>query len=314
MRLSLAALAATAACANAFRDTSPFVMFSNAAVPSKPLIYAQLQSSHSVLETAKAVLGECQSDVYLVLAQPSILSSEVRENAPHLNHAVRSAGLEKSFSVSEVVGATVADGGEMVDLLVSRCGAERIPLGEWKGLEKGEGKKVVLNGVLPAIAGAERRRAVGDNGMSSPESATYMIQLVPQRLWLINLNDVDAKLFSLLRKLEGTQYTVIYHTTPADVVAEQGTEQIVYEASFEDVVHMDLKRDLSAREKNATVGDVRPLFEKYQFFSPGLFMGLLVSLLLLSILWVGISAISSLEVSYGAFDKEMGPAAQKKQQ
>ncbi|KAJ5035328.1 uncharacterized protein L3040_007803 [Drepanopeziza brunnea f. sp. 'multigermtubi'] len=287
MRLSLAALAATAACANAFRDTSPFVMFSNAAVPSKPLIYAQLQSSHSVLETAKAVLGECQSDVYLVLAQPSILSSEVRENAPHLNHAVRSAGLEKSFSVSEVVGATVADGGEMVDLLVSRCGAERIPLGEWKGLEKGEGKKVVLNGVLPAIAGAERRRAVGDN---------------------------DAKLFSLLRKLEGTQYTVIYHTTPADVVAEQGTEQIVYEASFEDVVHMDLKRDLSAREKNATVGDVRPLFEKYQFFSPGLFMGLLVSLLLLSILWVGISAISSLEVSYGAFDKEMGPAAQKKQQ
>ncbi len=41
-------------------------------------------------------------------------------------------------------------------------------------------------------------------------------------------------------------------------------------------------------------------------------MGLMVSLLLLSILWVGISAISSLEVSYGAFDKEMGPAAQKK--
>lgn len=42
-------------------------------------------------------------------------------------------------------------------------------------------------------------------------------------------------------------------------------------------------------------------------------MGLLVSLLLVSILWVGISAIASLEVSYGAFDKEMGPAAQKKQ-
>lgn len=43
-------------------------------------------------------------------------------------------------------------------------------------------------------------------------------------------------------------------------------------------------------------------------------MGLSVSLLLLAILSVGISAVSSLEVSYGAFDKEMGPAAQKKQQ
>lgn len=53
---------------------------------------------------------------------------------------------------------------------------------------------------------------------------------------------------------------------------------------------------------------------KAHYILIGLFMGLLVSLLLLSILWVGISAISSLEVSYGAFDKEMGPAAQKKSQ
>lgn len=43
-------------------------------------------------------------------------------------------------------------------------------------------------------------------------------------------------------------------------------------------------------------------------------MGLLVGLLLLSILSVGMSALGSLQVSYGAFDKEMGPAAQKKQQ
>ncbi len=46
----------------------------------------------------------------------------------------------------------------------------------------------------------------------------------------------------------------------------------------------------------------------------GLFMGIIVTIILLSILYVGISAVSSLEVSYGAFDKEMGPAAHKKQQ
>lgn len=43
-------------------------------------------------------------------------------------------------------------------------------------------------------------------------------------------------------------------------------------------------------------------------------MGFLVSLVLFSILYVAISAVSSLQVSYAAFDKEMGPAAQKKQQ
>lgn len=41
-------------------------------------------------------------------------------------------------------------------------------------------------------------------------------------------------------------------------------------------------------------------------------MGLLVSILLLSILFVAIRGISSLEVSYAAFDKEMGPAGRKK--
>lgn len=45
----------------------------------------------------------------------------------------------------------------------------------------------------------------------------------------------------------------------------------------------------------------------------GIFMGLITAIVLLSILYVGLQGLSSLEVSYGAFDKEMGPAAQKKQ-
>lgn len=42
-------------------------------------------------------------------------------------------------------------------------------------------------------------------------------------------------------------------------------------------------------------------------------MAFIVLLVVLSILGVGLKALSSLEVSYGAFDKDMGPAAQKKQ-
>lgn len=87
---------------------------------------------------------------------------------------------------------------------------------------------------------------------------------------------------------------------------------------------MDLKRDFSSsgRQKrdSSSSGEGKlvlpdgPLFERYSFLSPGLFMGILVSLILLSILYVGISAIAGLEVSYAAFDKEMGPQAQKKAQ
>ena len=41
-------------------------------------------------------------------------------------------------------------------------------------------------------------------------------------------------------------------------------------------------------------------------------MGLITTLLVLSIVGVGIKALSSLEVSYHAFEKDMGPAAHKK--
>ncbi len=43
-------------------------------------------------------------------------------------------------------------------------------------------------------------------------------------------------------------------------------------------------------------------------------MGVVVLSILLSILYVGVNGVASLQVSYAAFDKEMGPAAQKKPQ
>lgn len=80
---------------------------------------------------------------------------------------------------------------------------------------------------------------------------------------------------------------------------------------------MELKRrtgDVAGRRAAGGAGDISnaPLFVKYQFFTPGIFMGLVGVVIMLAILYVGLSAVSSLQVSYGAFDKEMGPAAQKK--
>ena len=84
------------------------------------------------------------------------------------------------------------------------------------------------------------------------------------------------------------------------------------DASFPESVQMELKRDLSSHAKraNSTEGG---LFEKYQYFTPGLFMGFAAIIPLFLILLVGIRALTSLEVSYFAFIKEMGPNAQKKQ-
>ena len=42
-------------------------------------------------------------------------------------------------------------------------------------------------------------------------------------------------------------------------------------------------------------------------------MGLVVVFIILSILYVAINGLASLQISHAAFDKEMGPAAHKKQ-
>ena len=45
---------------------------------------------------------------------------------------------------------------------------------------------------------------------------------------------------------------------------------------------------------------------------PGIFVSLVVAFVLIAILSVGLKALASLQVPYGAFEKDMGPAAQKK--
>jgi len=82
---------------------------------------------------------------------------------------------------------------------------------------------------------------------------------------------IDARLGKLLGYLpEGVEYTVIYTSTPVNGTVGRGEENVVYESQFVDAVHADLKRDLEARvppKTNET--DMRPLFEKYQFLTPG---------------------------------------------
>ncbi|KAJ9631006.1 hypothetical protein H2203_001534 [Taxawa tesnikishii (nom. ined.)] len=132
----------------------------------------------------------------------------------------------------------------------------------------------------------------------------------------------DSYLNALVASLPNEEYTVIYTTTtPAE---DQRVSEIIHQAQYYEMdepypsgMHTDLKRDLRAypRASNSSNLDSKlPLFEKYQFLSSGIFMGLTVTVLLLLILYIAVSAISGLEVSYMAFSKEMGPAAQKKQQ
>ena len=187
-------------------------------------------------------------------------------------------------------------------------------------------KPLVIKVDFPALPnGNDRSTSFRINGKS------YLLFISNMMLSM----GLDLFLYNLLNILPSPNYTVIYTTTPFSgeeqhLVSEPSTYQM--DNTMSPLLHIDLKRDLEVHERAASAnGTSLPLFEKYQYFTPGkqwdslmksgnvlthtgIFMGLLVAFILLMIIYVAISGVSSLQVSYAAFDKENGPAAQRKQQ
>ncbi|KAK8004461.1 RTC4-like domain-containing protein [Apiospora arundinis] len=277
MRFSSAAAVAAMCCAEAqaFSNTSPFLLFSTSKLAdSVTQDQAQIQSSASVTKLATDILSTCPTDRYLIVTQPNLHASHLRSStaAPRLQHTLKSSQVASSVSVAEVAGAL--DVKSLSKLIKDSC-KNKVSVDE-----------VTLE-TIPAASSASEE--------------------------VLKENDDDLAVVLAQYEAAGS-FTVVYAGVP-QAAEEKEEHSSSYEAQFVDAAQVELKRDLSNgvyRRANET--DKRPLFEKYQFFTPGIFMGLIAVVVLMSILGAGISALSSLEVSYAAFDKDMGPTAQKKQQ
>ncbi|KAM5467338.1 hypothetical protein MferCBS49748_004051 [Microsporum ferrugineum] len=256
----LLALGAIASSVDAFRDTSPFFLFSTNSFETQS---SQLQSASSLLSTVSSDLSSCPSDFYILVSQPGVhvLDFSNRRSAPRLRERVlkQDGIIKSSFAVSEVVGEFDAD--SLQKQLENKCKAET----------------VVVN---------------GDDGF----------------------------LATLIDLLPSSNYTVLYTTTPrgTEPIAEvdighfeMGANPLQDPLTFKREFQSHPSRDDKPKKRNKS-----SLFSEYQFLSPGLFMGLITTAILGTILYVGLSALTSLQVSYASFDKENGPAgaAGKKQQ
>jgi len=257
----------------------------------------ELQTASSVLQATKDFLRTCPSDLYIIIQQPALAASDLsaRGAVPHLRAAIADTRVKGFYSVTDVVAENLDVVQELESFIASSCGQNVVSRMDVSLSNVIDGAKNIIVANLESLS--------TDPAVRAGELA--------DRDAMINTNFFE-------HLSSGSEYTVIYTTTPVGAVIDsedvEPVEPVVYDAQFDATEHLDLKRDFRVRADNSTNSrDTRPLFEKYQFFTPGIFMGLLVGILLLSILSVGLNAIGSLKVSYGAFDKEMGPAAQKKQ-
>ncbi|KAI9809708.1 MAG: hypothetical protein M1825_000140 [Sarcosagium campestre] len=317
----------------AFRDTSPFFYFTtsedNAAQAPKRM--PDLIQSSSLLQTVKQRLEGCSSDAYVIVSQPGVSDAdfEKAESAPRLKRSmaagIKDSLVRSSFSVSDVIGDFDVD--DVQDFLEVTCKTEVMSIdassesSSYK-FRRAEPKKrahsvsdlLIVSSQAGSFATVEdmKPRVIR---VDFPPLATVKTERERQ------IREHDAFLSSIIDLLPSTKYTALYTTTAlssehAHLIREHVSQTYQNPLKIPGVSELKHRRaidDDDSGSKNITLVD-GPLFERYQFLTPALFMGLLASFLLITILYVGISALSSLQVSYGAFDKEMGPAAQRKQQ
>jgi len=271
-----------ALAAQAFKDTSPFFYLSTSKL-STPFPSDSLTPASTISNALLDVAGTCQSTTYIIAHQPtvSIEDFEAPGAAPHLRRFVVNGtdGLHEHHVVPEVWGAV--DIRAIANVLLHKCGAAI----------------VIVNpstGEIPTLSTGTDVLEITFDAIPSNDKASSRHH---------KLSDHDNFLHAVISNMPtGHAYTLIYYTSP--------TNALDYRTQAQDpFVHSEFKR----AESHATNTTGAPLFEKYSFLSPALLMGFFTLIPLFALFYVGLSALTSLKVSYFAFSKEMGQLAQKKQ-
>ncbi|GFF31889.1 protein big1 [Aspergillus udagawae] len=285
-RLTLLALGA--ASANAFRDTSPFFLASTSEILATS---SNIKAATGVLEDLSSQLSTCPSDYYVIASQPGVHSTDfaTRKSAPRLGAKLtgKDKAIRSSMIVKEVAG--VLEAKQIQSIIEKECGAQSTLIDASASSYPSEiGPEPIIFVDFPMLSlGADRAQQLSDN---------------------------DGLLADIINRIPSSKkYTLLYVTSPREF---EGSEGIVYQAEdgYQDPLHMELKRDYSAHGSQSAPASNKSLFREYQYLTPGIFMGFLAVFFFLMILYVGIRALTSLEVPYAAFEKDTAASVQKKQQ
>ncbi|KAK9354768.1 BIG/ATPase V1 complex, subunit S1 [Lipomyces doorenjongii] len=279
------ALAASLSAVYAFEDTSPLMLLSSKKVSAvhDHLSSASITSSEHFHDLARKFVSEFQAGTYIVVSQPGLHASDfsaatAESTTPHLRKLYQQA--ETAYAVRNAHGAFNME--TLEKHIVDTWGAET----------------VVIDAASDAftIPSSEKPKLVRVDFPVLPVDYTRASALA----------DNDAFLYSIMSLLPSDDFAVIYTSTPISSPFIAKRNAIPYAASdaasptnSSDYLHATV-----IAEAARTDGSI---FTRYQFFTPGMFMAIIASAILVVILGVGLNSIASIKISYDAFEKEMGP-------
>ncbi|OJJ42951.1 hypothetical protein ASPZODRAFT_136816 [Penicilliopsis zonata CBS 506.65] len=285
----LCLLAFGAAAVDALTDTSPFFLASTSEVP---ISSEQSIAATSLLDSLSTGINSCPSEYYVVAFQPGVHYSDFKQprSAPRLGGKMRGEdkSLRSTSTIDEVAG--VLDAKQIQEMIEMSCGTQTTVID-------------ASSGIYPSTFDTAHRVVAVDFPML-PEGEKREGQLL----------DNDGLLADIIERIPSSDYTLIYVTSPREDGGSESTVQYSVDNAYQDSIHQDLKRDFSAHVRRVEPASNKTLFHNYEFFTPGIFMGIIATLIFVMILSVAFSALSSLEVSYAAFEKDTAPSSQKKQQ
>ena len=139
------------------------------------------------------------------------------------------------------------------------------------------------------------------------DSDNVIVQTIPSFKTKGSLDNIKEKVYDLYND--------------EDIIIEKRSQEEDDEARIEEEIEQDFKEaeSLASEEtnpvnildtdkdkpNNGTIIKHDNLFTKYQFFTPGIWSGIIVSLFLLTILYGALSWLTSLEITYSSFEKQV---------
>ncbi|KAK9333398.1 BIG/ATPase V1 complex, subunit S1 [Lipomyces starkeyi] len=285
------ALAASLSAVYAFEDTSPLMLLSSKKVSAvhDHLSSASITSSEHFHDLARKLVSEFQAGTYIVVSQPGLHASDfsattAESTTPHLRKLYQQA--ETAYAVRNAHGAFNME--TLQKHIVDTWGAET----------------VVIDAASDAftIPSSEKPKLVRVDFPVLPVDYTRASALA----------DNDAFLYSIMSLLPSDDFAVIYTSTPISrpFIAKRNAVPDVAGDAPSPTNSSDYSNPISTLFPTVIPAAARTdgsIFTRYQFFTPGMFMAIIASMILIVILGVGLNAISSIKISYDAFEKEMGP-------
>ncbi|KTW27837.1 uncharacterized protein T551_02804 [Pneumocystis jirovecii RU7] len=247
-----------------FEDTSPLIFFTTYKTQPEPIYpdYVSTTLSGHAFQSFVRSSIDCKSTFYIIALQPGLHAEDLKHDAMPSMKMSLNKAEEKLVIPYGYGGMDLDD---VMEYIVEKCNADRILIDAQSGsypLLDGSGKKV-LYVQFPPLKGPIMER------------------------WDL-LKHHDVFLHYLLSSFPyGSEYTMIYVSTPGLTMAQ----------------HRDISTDMPpVVPLKYNPKQSKGLFSKYEFFSEGVYMIWMVLLILFPILVIALMAISSIKISYGAFE------------